>query len=433
MADGSLRISDSPRLVSNDFFKSELKRTRLAKGDVLVTIVGSIGRSTVVPHDPDFALQRSVAVIKPSEVAPDYLSLYLRSPGAKSFYESRGRGTAQMGIYLRDLKLLPVPFPPLAEQHCIAQAVERVFGKRDEAEGHIELAELAVRRFRQSVLAAACSGRLTADWREVHASEQPPSLDPEPKRRPTRFRSIDAFHPSDIPRQWRWVQVEDLLPPGGIFDGPFGSNLKSSDYTEAGARVIRLENIGHLTFINSKRTYVSDAKYKALLKHSVHPGDVMFSSFVEEQVRACLIPPGLEDQAIAKADCFTLRPADAVLPDYLVLQLASPQSHRMLTGAVHGATRPRVNTTDLRSLPIALCSLTEQAEIVRRHRELTALADGAELRLKSARQRADRSAQAILVKAFRGELVHEQEQQSEGSVTTKQSELVEPFKSRGLR
>jgi type I restriction enzyme S subunit len=169
--------------------------------------------------------------------------------------------------------------------------------------------------------------------------------------------------------------VEDILPKGGIFDGPFGSNLKTSDYTTAGARVVRLENIGHLYFIDSKQTFVPTEKYQSLAKHAVHPGDIVFSSFVEEQIRVCVLPESLQEMTLAKADCFTLRPDPAIYPPYLALQLASPATYRHLGGHVHGATRPRVNTTQVRSLPVAVCSLPEQREIVRRFERLMSLAN----------------------------------------------------------
>jgi len=113
-----------------------------------------------------------------------------------------------------------------------------------------------------------------------------------------------------------------------------------------------------------------------------------------------MLPDDLEPMAIAKADCFTLRPTEAAYPPYLMLQLASPSSHRNLVADIHGATRPRINTTQLRNLPIALCSLAEQHEIVSRFRELNALADQLSTRIETAGKSVARSSQAVLAKAF---------------------------------
>src|SRR5439155_3840164 len=141
------------------------------------------------------------------------------------------------------------------EQRRIVAKVEVLLAQVNAARGRLAKVPAILKRFRQAVLAAACSGTLTADWRREEDGDV-------------------------LPAGWRWASVDALVPKGGIFDGPFGSNLKTSDYTDAGVRVIRLENIGRLRFIESKRTYISDKKYQSLMKHTVSEGDIIFASFV---------------------------------------------------------------------------------------------------------------------------------------------------------
>ncbi|MGI8796795.1 MAG: restriction endonuclease subunit S [Acidimicrobiia bacterium] len=118
----------------------------------------------------------------------------------------------------------------------------------------------------------------------------------------------------------------------------------------------------------------------------------------------CVLPGDLDREALAKADCFTLRPHSWIDSRFLAMQLASARSYRYLSGDIHGATRPRINTTQLRGLPIPLCSLDEQLEIVRRFEDLSGVTAALVRRVVRARQRLDRSSQAILAKAFRGQL-----------------------------
>ncbi|MGC2221248.1 MAG: hypothetical protein WA624_02215, partial [Methylocella sp.] len=91
-----------------------------------------------------------------------------------------------------------------------------------------------------------------------------------------------------------------------VFDGPFGSHLKTSDYVGSGIRVIRLENIGHGRFIDEKRSFISKEKYEDIRRHTVLPGDIVFSSFVSEFIRSALVPPHIPF-AVNKADCFGIR------------------------------------------------------------------------------------------------------------------------------
>lgn len=156
------------RFVSHEYFEAERKRTRLAAGDVLLTIVGSIGRSTLVPPNPQFALQRSVAILKPSGVTGKFLSYYLQTPQAFRYYAAQARGTAQQGLYLRHLKQLPVPVPPLLEQQRIITAVEEQFSRLDAAVATLErvIGSLTsaqagrVGQLRSAILSAAFSGKL---------------------------------------------------------------------------------------------------------------------------------------------------------------------------------------------------------------------------------------------------------------------------------
>jgi len=116
--------------------------------------------------------------------------------------------------------------------------------------------------------------------------------------------------------------------------------------------------------------------------------------------------PKLKTKAIAKADCFCLRPRQEVVNrHYLTFQLVSRESYERLSESIHGATRPRINTTQLRNLEVRICPLPEQREIVSRVEVLLKLADTIEKRVAAASLRAEKLTQAILAKAFRGELV----------------------------
>src|SRR5436190_1829828 len=84
-----------------------------------------------------------------------------------------------------------------------------------------------------------------------------------------------------LPEGWAEAPLGSLLEAGGLFDGPFGSSLKTSDYTESGVRVIRLENLANLRFVADKKTFISQAKYGELMKHTVMEGDLLVGSFID--------------------------------------------------------------------------------------------------------------------------------------------------------
>jgi restriction endonuclease S subunit len=166
-----------------------------------------------------------------------------------------------------------------------------------------------------------------------------------------------------VPEGWVEVSLGALLEAGGIFDGPFGSNLKTSDYTESGVRVLRLENLANLRFVEEKRTFISWPKYETLIRHTIVAGDILFGSFVDDEVRVCLVP-ALQTPAVAKADCFCIRPIpDGVDRRFLVYQLGTRATRDALLEEIHGVTRPRITTKQLRAFRVALAPLVEQRRI----------------------------------------------------------------------
>ena len=118
---------DEPRFLSEEDFEKENKRTNVKCGDVLLTIVGTIGRAAVVPNElPLFTLQRSVAVLHPDErfCSGRYLMYALR--GKRSYIESRSKGVAQKGIYLKEVAEIDLLVPSKETQEQIINTLDKV-------------------------------------------------------------------------------------------------------------------------------------------------------------------------------------------------------------------------------------------------------------------------------------------------------------------
>ena len=119
-----INIHGATRWVTEEEWEIENKRTNIALGDVLLTIVGTIGRSAVVETDEHFALQRSVSVLKPCMISSFYLMYILQTPYVFKWLNENSKGTAQKGIYLNTLSTLMIPIPPLNEEQEIVKILE---------------------------------------------------------------------------------------------------------------------------------------------------------------------------------------------------------------------------------------------------------------------------------------------------------------------
>jgi len=379
--DGRLNLETVKTILASS---SEIERYQLLPGDLLLTEGGDpdkLGRGTVWNAEIEVCIHQN-HIFKVRAASPfidiGYLSRLVASPDGKAYFLSKAKQTTGIAsINLTQLRSFPVHFPPLNEQRRIAAKLDTTLAAVEACRQRLDGVAAILKRFRQAVLAAATSGELTREWREE------------------RGGTIDSWSKKII------ADVSDQ-----VFDGPFGSNLKSDDYIAQGARVVRLENISHLRFIEEKRTYVSREKFALLQKHVLFEDDILFSSFVDEEVRTCLLPAELSGGSINKADCFCIRAnRDICLPGFVVSVLSCRSTFESFDGLVHGATRPRINLKQLKSIAINFPPIGEQLEILKRQDDLFSLADQLEARLTTARKIADRLTPALLAKAFRGELV----------------------------
>lgn len=154
---------DSPRFLSKENYELENKRTQVALGDVLLTIVGTIGRCAVVEDaELKITLQRSVSVIKPKPIINSRFLMYFLQSINKLLNE-RARGVAQKGIYLETLRELNISFPDIKNQILIVARLDKI------AEQILIMRESYVVKmtqldlYKQSILQKAFSGELVKD------------------------------------------------------------------------------------------------------------------------------------------------------------------------------------------------------------------------------------------------------------------------------
>jgi len=115
------------RYISEEDFEQENKRTNISTGDVLLSIVGTIGKTAIVQENcPKFTLQRSVAVIKCDDkfIHNHYLMYFFCSKQAQHYFINKSKTTTQSGIYLKELKEMPISLPPLDIQKQMVDELE---------------------------------------------------------------------------------------------------------------------------------------------------------------------------------------------------------------------------------------------------------------------------------------------------------------------
>jgi len=169
----------------------------------------------------------------------------------------------------------------------------------------------------------------------------------------------------DLPAGWHWATLGELAAdePRSITDGPFGSNLTSAHYTDSGARVIRLQNIGNGVFRDAA-AYISLDHFETLRKHEVRAGDLLVASLGENLPRACLMPE-IGEPAIVKADCIRIRLRPDVDSHWVLLALQRREVKVWAEGIVKGVGRQRLGLKAIRSILIPIAPRIERDRVLR--------------------------------------------------------------------
>ena len=138
--DGYLDLEFTDCISDFDYEKSR-DRCLPEQGDLMIVSVGgTIGRSSLVPEFSSFALVRSVALIKPIQLLSSYLKATMDSELLQSTIEERKRGGAQPCLYLSEINQFLIPVPPFTEQHRIVAKVDELFALCDQLKTRLEAA-----------------------------------------------------------------------------------------------------------------------------------------------------------------------------------------------------------------------------------------------------------------------------------------------------
>jgi type I restriction enzyme S subunit len=362
--------------------------------------------------DFECSTNQSVTGILPSpSFIPDYLFQYLRF--ARDSVLERMIGSAQPHINKRIVDDIKVPIPPLAEQRRIVVKLEELLGKVSSSQQRLSRVPGLLKRFRQSVLAAACSGRLTADWRESYAPlSSPEELNDEirkfaatkPKREIERAKKARSeawpFDLRDeIPTSWLQASLIDVtsLITCGV--------AKRPEYVEKGIPFLSAQNAKPFRANLNDIKYISEKDFRTFtVGGKPERGDVLYSRVGAKFGEAAKIPFDF-DFAIY-VSLTLIKPVRRLLdPDFLVAFLNSHYGMLQAHGGILGSGIQNLNVENVRKYIIPLPPLSEQQEIVRRVEKLFGFADQIERRLSQAQGQVDRLTQSLLGQAFRGELV----------------------------
>jgi type I restriction enzyme S subunit len=305
--DMHLDLSDVMRVAPE--VEAKYGRTRLKGGEVLLTIVGSVGQVAVVPqHLAGFNVARAVAVMAPlAHVSPDWIALCLRSPLSQHLLGSRANTTVQTTINLKDLRALPVPLPPVHERRLIAALI----GALDDRITHLRETNATL-----EAIAHALFKSWFVDFDPVRAKQA--GLAPEGMDEATAALFPSAFEEIAlglVPKGWALTPFGQLLTR--TIGGDWGSDVPD-EKNDTRVAIVRGTDIPDLQTGAASRVPIRYTSLKKLASRRIEEGDIVLEvsggSKDQPTGRALFLTKGLLHQFDCPVEpasfCRLLRPAN---------------------------------------------------------------------------------------------------------------------------
>lgn len=407
MSNGRFNFS-SIRYVPREFAR-KMTKGHIKKNDILIVKDGATtGKTAFVGNDFPFdeaVINEHVFICRLfEEVEPRFVFRFLTSKDGQEQILDNFQGSAQGGINLSFASNTTIPLAPLNEQRRIVEKLEKLLQKVDVCKERLDKIPAILKRFRQSVLAAACSGRLTTDWRKKNPDIEPAiELLKKIQTERTNTRGMPDFVDfPQIPSSWEYVTI------GRITNSiKYGTSVKCN-YEKIGVPVLRIPNIsnGVVDIADLKYADLPASEYNQL---KLLEGDILMirsNGSVSLVGKSAIIRNN--ESAFAYAGYLIRLRFDNryINPYYVNFVLSTSYTRDQIeiparsTSGVHN-----INSEEIKRLLISLPPLPEQQEIVRQVGALFKKAEEVEARYKKAKDFVDRLTQSILAKAFRGELV----------------------------
>lgn len=418
---------DNCKYISQEEHKELCKRCSPEYGDLLITKSGTIGRCAVVKTKRDFSLFVSVALLKPAiqEVNISYISLAFQSWFQNINVQNDVTGTAIKNFHLVDFRRLALPIAPLNEQKRIVGKIEALQKRSQRVKEAIDAIPQLLDQFRQSVLAAAFRGDLTADWRENNPDVEPASVllekiraerrrkweeaelekmkakgkipkDDKWKQKYKEAEAVDDSELSELPQGWEWVPVE--LISTKVVDGVH----KKPNYVINGIPFVTVKNLTAGSGISFEEIkYVSIEDHEEFFKRAnPQRGDILITKDGTLGVVRVIRTDKVFSIFVSVA---LVKPIFSEMSDYMELAFSCPQMQRQMLGV--GIGLMHIHLRELRRYSMPIAPLEEQKEIVCQIQSFFKTIDTIQQQYQETKANLDQLNQSILAKAFRGELV----------------------------
>lgn len=395
-------------------------RYLIEEGDFLFSRANTIQLigACVIAGAPSRRLMLSDKILRfrfTDEVEPKWVLHWLRSKQGRSEIErlSSGNQESMRNIGQERIRAIALPLPPLSDQRRIVAEIEKQFTRLEAGVAALLRVKANLKRYRAAVLAAACEGRLVPTEAELARAEGLPlesgqqllariltarrqNWQGRGKYKEPANLSASGFEPGPLPEGWVWATVSEVSAV--IVDCPHST----AKFVSEGHPCLDTTCMKPGRVVREKLRYVTKATFDERVERLVpEANDIVFAR--EGTVgTAVAIPDDLRPCLGQRV--MLMRPGSCILPAYFQHCLNSETVRHQYLPKIVGSTAPHINVAEVKMLAIPLPPLAEQTRIVAEVERRLSVVEELEAVVTTNLQRATRLRQAILQKAFSGEL-----------------------------
>ena len=353
------------RYVSEKTHEQLTKNNKPRKGDILYTRVGSFGEAAILEKDTEFSIFVSLTLIRTKdEILNSFLKHYLNSHTVKTLAKNSVSGSGVGNLNVGTVREFLIPIPPLSEQKRIVSIVDQAFEGIDRA--------------------IANTKKNLANAHELFESY------------------LNAIFTQEG-NSWVEKKLGKLASKIGSGATPRGGQ---NSYQTEGISLIRSLNVHDRRFKEKDLAFLDDKQAEKLANVIVEEGDVLLNITGASIARSCISPtehlPARVNQHVA-----IIRPDPSQISyrflNYLIT--SRPYKEKLLfTGDKAGATRQALTKAQIQDFSIHFPSLCEQGIIITKLDLLEVETHRLEAIYRRKLAALNELKQAILQKAFTGEL-----------------------------
>ena len=392
----------------------------LKEGDLVFARTGAtVGKSFLLKNDVPNSVFASYLIRISKSIDKNYLYYFFNTNDYWQQITDGARGIGQPNVNAQTLSQIKLPIAPLAEQKRIVAKLDAAFGHLERLKTSLNRIPELLKKFRQNVLTQAVTGKLTEDWREKNPDVESAGSSlknavvkralfyneqlkhankvkaPKPNKPNYLDYSLEADSRSDITLPDKWIVAKvgllcDCIVPGRDKPKSFTGDIPwitMPDVTDEDVLQISKSGLG-----------LSAVEIKEVNARVIPAESIVMSCIGRFGIAAYVATPIVINQQL-----HAFLKSDLIQPKYLMYHIRTLEAYMNFTAT--STTIAYLNKTNCNSLPINLPPLEEQQEIVKQVEALFAQADVLEAQYESLKAKIEKLPQALLAKAFRGELV----------------------------